>query len=393
MQANPNAFLHLEVMPFETGLRSDFPADYPESLPFALALDETLGLAVQVGHEPTRLALARAYAQGSFLSTPLGEGSFGVARLEALLAPLLEATGSPSGKSFLEIGCGTGAVMEALARRGARVMGCDIGPQARLAAERAKAPVLEHPFSSALFTERFDCVYALSVVEHVEPVRDFVRDLRKVLKPGGLCYASLQNAEPFFEAGDPSVLVHEHWNYFTPASAERLLRQGGFAAVESRLLGAWGEIAFWGTAPDREPPDPPPLSPEDLTHLRKNLTAFGSKVRDRLAGVERFMAQFHRERKSLALYAGGSLYASCSVPGQSIRFIDGDRAKHGLRWRKGLAPIEPPEALLARPVDAVLICSRAHAAVIRRYLSDELRIAPATRILTADDVLPDGLLG
>lgn len=393
MPANPEAFLLLEAMPFEVGLRTDFSDDLPESMSFALGLDQRLGLAVQIGKESTRAALARAYAQGGMLSTPLGEGSFGETRLQALFEPMLEMVGAPSGKSFLEIGCGTGVAMEVLARKGARVTGCEIGPQAWLAAQRARARVIEHPFFSGLFTERFDCVYALSVVEHIESVLEFVRDARNVLRPGGTFYASLQNAQPFFETGDPTVLVHEHWNYFTPASAERLLRLAGFVSVESRVLSEWGEICFWGNVPREEAAVPPSLSREELSRLRKNLTVYSEKVRHHLASMRRFMARLHGEKKSLVLYAGGSLYASCGASGQSFRFIDGDCAKHGLRWRKGLPPIEPPGALLTQPADVVLICSRAHASAIRGYLSEDLKVAPRTRVVTSDEVVSAGFHG
>jgi 2-polyprenyl-6-hydroxyphenyl methylase/3-demethylubiquinone-9 3-methyltransferase len=98
---------------------------------------------------------------------------------------------------ILDVGCGGGLLAEALARRGAQVVGIDASP-GNVAAARGHAAAqgvdvdyrIGEPLQSLAEDETFDVVCLLEVVEHVEDVQAFVRDVARRVAPGGLLFAS-----------------------------------------------------------------------------------------------------------------------------------------------------------------------------------------------------------
>ena len=118
--------------------------------------------------------------------------------------PLLDLPDKPL--RILEIGCGPGALAQALKRwyPAARVRGVD-RDSAFVAFARDKAPALEFlegdalalPFEAA----RFDAAVSYTVSEHVAP-EGFFGEQRRVLKKGGVCLVLSVNIYPQEEAGD-----------------------------------------------------------------------------------------------------------------------------------------------------------------------------------------------
>jgi ubiquinone/menaquinone biosynthesis C-methylase UbiE len=105
---------------------------------------------------------------------------------------MLELIGGPAGLRILDAGCGDGVLTAALAQRGAVVTGVDADPR-MLAASRARvqemAVAVEFvegdiralPFPDAAF----DVVIAVTVLCFVPHAERAVREMARVLKPGG----------------------------------------------------------------------------------------------------------------------------------------------------------------------------------------------------------------
>ena len=97
--------------------------------------------------------------------------------------------------SVLDLGCGLGGYSLALQARGARVVSADFslatvaGLPDGLRLVCADARHL--PFADATF----DLVFCASLIEHVPDPVGMLREIRRALKPGGLCYLSFP---PFY---------------------------------------------------------------------------------------------------------------------------------------------------------------------------------------------------
>ncbi len=102
-----------------------------------------------------------------------------------------------NGLRVLDMGCGGGLMSEALARRGAHVVGVDASPgnvaAARLHAQSQNITVdyrLGEPAEVLSPQERFNVVLALEVVEHVSDVPAFLSAAAARLAPGGMLFVS-----------------------------------------------------------------------------------------------------------------------------------------------------------------------------------------------------------
>jgi ubiquinone/menaquinone biosynthesis C-methylase UbiE len=122
---------------------------------------------------------------------------FGVRLLEEHLPPRARC---------LDVGCATAALSERLHRLGHDVYGVDIAEAMVQAARRRMNPlgVPEDHFTGcardALPFEKgnFDLVSALDVLQYVENQPAYIRELRRVLKPGGLALVTNTNRGSLF---------------------------------------------------------------------------------------------------------------------------------------------------------------------------------------------------
>jgi SAM-dependent methyltransferase len=87
----------------------------------------------------------------------------------------------------LDVGCGTGAILEELRERSTEAFGVDIAPEAlRFCAKRglgglALANALAVPFP----TGHFDVVTAIGIVEHLDDDEAFLAEMHRLVRPGG----------------------------------------------------------------------------------------------------------------------------------------------------------------------------------------------------------------
>lgn len=141
------------------------------------------------------------------------------------------------GRDVLDAGCGPGAYAEELLRRGARVVALDASPamltlaQARiserigpLAAVEWKQANLEEPLE--LEDERFDVAIAPLVFDYIEDWVPTLRELGRVLRPGGALIFSCTHPCSDLKQGYLRAtyfekhLLRMRWRGFAPTTVE-----------------------------------------------------------------------------------------------------------------------------------------------------------------------------
>ena len=100
-----------------------------------------------------------------------------------------------SGKILLDAGCGTGWFSKAAVERGANVTSMDLGEnllgkvKEKCNSTRVVGSILEMPFEDNFF----DIVVSSEVIEHTPDLEKAIREIYRVLKPGGIMILSTPN--------------------------------------------------------------------------------------------------------------------------------------------------------------------------------------------------------
>lgn len=145
-------------------------------------------------------------------------------------------------RKVLDVGCGDGRFLAAMAVRGWRCEGMETDAvAAELARHRTGATVHETPLESLSGDESsYDLVSLLHVLEHVPDPRVTLEAARRVLKPGGTLLLALPNircleAMLFGNAWYHLDLPRHFWG-FTPRTLSRLVTESGFSVTSLRFF-------------------------------------------------------------------------------------------------------------------------------------------------------------
>jgi len=153
------------------------------------------------------------------------------------LAPLSAQT------RWLDFGCGNGG----LVRHAAQATPCSVvGFEEGAIAATARAagiPILEASQVQSL-ENAFDVVTAIEVIEHVVDPVACLRDLARLLKPGGLLFLTTGNARPFRgRVAEWSYVTPEiHVSLFEPESLARALTAAGLRPEFVGYRPGWTQI-------------------------------------------------------------------------------------------------------------------------------------------------------
>jgi SAM-dependent methyltransferase len=111
----------------------------------------------------------------------------------------------PGATSMLEVGCGTGVVLEAVAHRfpEMHLVGVDRSSEAlRIARDRVSAQLVRSDAKDLAFDGEFDVVGAFDVLEHIDDDRAVLRRLATAVRPGGGCLITVPQYQWLWSAAD-----------------------------------------------------------------------------------------------------------------------------------------------------------------------------------------------
>jgi 2-polyprenyl-6-hydroxyphenyl methylase/3-demethylubiquinone-9 3-methyltransferase len=158
-----------------------------------------------------------------------------------------------AGKLVLDVGCGGGILADAMARKGAQVLGIDLSTKAlkvaQLHALEAHTAGVDYREVSveALAAEQpgsFDAVTCMEMLEHVPDPASVVRACSTLVKPGGWVFFSTINRNPksflFAIVGAEYLLnllprgTHEYMKFIRPSELAGYCRGTGLQLLHTR---------------------------------------------------------------------------------------------------------------------------------------------------------------
>jgi SAM-dependent methyltransferase len=174
-------------------------------------------------------------------------------QLEGLLA-----TYTPPEGRYLDVGCGDGRTAGSYLRRAGRYTGVDVSASAvdRARSQGFDAVRIDDPADLPFEPGQFDMAVCLETLEHLVDPLAAVREMGRLLQPGGLLVATVPNVVYWRRRLDFALIgrwnplgdrlsIEQPWRdphlrFFTPSTLRRMVETGGFQIVEAG--GHWGGL-------------------------------------------------------------------------------------------------------------------------------------------------------
>jgi len=161
---------------------------------------------------------------------------------------MLKLAAFPQGSRLLEVGCANGVYTFALARLGFQMTGLDLSPECvHTATQQAERVGLTHinftvgdaEALSQFDDNTFDGVISFSTLRYVPNLAKAIRELYRVLRPGGIAVVDFPNKRsPWFTFMKPLLTgqTHIHDHQYTTGQIKRMLQEAGFRKVSLRRI-------------------------------------------------------------------------------------------------------------------------------------------------------------
>lgn len=99
------------------------------------------------------------------------------------------------GKRILEVGCGTGLILERVRGFAAQAVGLDLSAGMLARARDRGLPVVQGSATALPYPDAsFDVVYSFKVLAHVADIRTALAEMARITRPGGYVLAEFYNA-------------------------------------------------------------------------------------------------------------------------------------------------------------------------------------------------------
>lgn len=281
--------------------------------------------------------------------------------------------GNEGGGFVVEVASNDGYLLRHLVERGIRCLGVEPSVNVGAAAREAGVPTLTaflDPRTGAAVRAEHgpaDLVVANNVYAHIPDIVGFTRGLRALVADDGWVSIEVQHLLTLIEENQYDTIYHEHFQYYTVASATRALASGGLTLVDVEPLPTHGgSIRLWAR-PDEVAGEPgrrvaDVLGREKAAGLQElsGYTDFSARVAKVRRDLLRFLIGAAERGESVVGYGapgkGNTLLNHCGIRPDLLAYtVDRNPYKHGRFTPGARIPILEPERIAADRPDYVLV--------------------------------------
>ncbi|MDT5079158.1 MAG: hypothetical protein QOJ80_3795 [Mycobacterium sp.] len=212
-----------------------------------------------------------------------------------------------------------------------------------------------------------DLVVANNVFAHVPDLLGFTKGLRTLLADDGWLSIEVHHALNLVAQAQFDTIYHEHFQYYTVASAATTLATAGLTVVDVELIGTHGgSIRLWAR-PEAVAGEPHPRVAEVLAieadaglHDVTGYVGLRERVQRQRHDLLRFLLDCHAAGKRVVGYGapgkGNTLLNYCGVRSDLIEYlVDRNPYKHG-KFTPGVRlPVHPVERLDKDRPDVIVV--------------------------------------
>ena len=143
---------------------------------------------------------------------------------------------------ILDVGAGCGFFLKTAKKRGWEVYGTEITESATSNCKDNDIQLSFGELHELNFPENyFDVVVHIEVIEHLNNPNDFIREIQRILRPGGITYLSTPNFNAIHRyrlKGQYDVIGYpNHLCYYTPKTLKKLFKAHDLAPIRIKTTG------------------------------------------------------------------------------------------------------------------------------------------------------------
>ncbi|SFJ93350.1 Methyltransferase domain-containing protein [Streptosporangium canum] len=285
----------------------------------------------------------------------------------------VERLGLDEGSFVVEVASNDGYLLQHVVGRGIRCLGVEpsknVGEAARERGVPTVTAFLGPETGAAVRAEHgpADLVAANNVYAHIPDVIGFTKGLRALVADDGWVSIEVQHLLTLMEHNQYDTIYHEHFQYYTVASAQRALASGGLSLVDVELLPTHGgSIRLWAR-PQEVAGEPGErvdrvLAAEKAAGLHElaGYTEFAARVAGVRRDLLRFLVEAAEQGRTVVGYGapgkGNTLLNHCGVRADLLQYtVDRNPYKHGRFTPGARIPVLPPERIAEDRPDYVLV--------------------------------------
>ena len=293
---------------------------------------------------------------------------------EAYASAMMRRLGLDATTEVVEVASNDGYLLQYFAREGIPVLGIDPAANvAQVAIERGIPTDIA--FFGAATARRLRAlghapmlICANNVMAHVPDLHDFVEGFRILLAPGGVLTVEFPHLLRLMAHNQFDTIYHEHFSYFSLATAELVLEQHGLVVFDVEQLPTHGGSLRIHVrhVEDRGLELTPAV--EHVRRLEKvaglddpdAYRGFAAQVVETKCALLDFLVGAHRAGQRVAAYGapakGNTLLNYCGIGTELVRYtVDASPHKQGMLLPGSRLPVLAPETLLEDRPDFVLI--------------------------------------
>tara|TARA_B110000046_G_C13025897_1_gene414082 strand:- start:3538 stop:4686 length:1149 start_codon:yes stop_codon:yes gene_type:complete len=334
----------------------------PDFLPFCFAFDESTQLIRQKTNKVVLDALETIYLEefnvgylqeGHALAESYGNDVFKFVE-SAIKNHFTDAN------KILEIGCGGGYMLNKFKRElGLEIIGVDPSPVAVKTGEKFGYEVIKEFYPPTQTIDKVDIIFHYDVLEHIDKPYEFLKSHKTNLTDNGLIIFAVPDDTECIEAGDASMVIHEHINYFDKNSLKNVVEKSGFDVLDIQQSNHGGVL--YCAARKIEGHNFVPLVGRQKYEsfstkyevFRKNITSYIDTI-------------LEDENNSLGIYIALRVtpYITKYSNNKRIRFFDDDPGIHGKYYDGYDIPVENMEDLQQKPLTHIIVASHSFGELI-----------------------------